>query len=68
MLAHLKIVSFSRILQLGWPGSSDDDDDENDDDDNDDDEHDDEDQNCNISANFQTRRSRFCMVIDQHNT
>ena len=29
--------------------------------DDDDDEHD-EDQNCHNSANFQARRSRFCMV------
>ena len=47
----------------------DDDNDENDDDYNDDDdEHNDEDQNCHNSANFQARRSRFCMVIGLHNT
>ena len=40
----------------------DDNDDENDDYDDDDDEHNDEDQNCHNSANFQARRSRFCMV------
>ena len=43
------------------------DNDENDDDDYDN-EHNDEDQNCHNSANFQARRSRFCMVIDLHNT
>ena len=37
------------------------DNDENDDDDYDN-EHNDEDQNCHNSANFQARRSRFCMV------
>ena len=31
--------------------------------DDNDDELDDEDQNCNNSANFQARSSRFCMVI-----
>ena len=39
------------------------DDDHVDDEDNgDDDEHNDEDLNCHNSANFQARRSRFCMV------
>ena len=37
--------------------------------DNDDaDEHDDVDHNCHNSTNLQARRSRFCMVIDLHNT
>ena len=49
----------------------DDDEDENDDDDDDNDnydEHNDEDQKCHNWDNFQARRSRFCMVIDLHNT
>ena len=49
----------------------DEDDDENDDveGENDDvDEHNDKDQNCHNSDNFQARRSRFCIVIDLHNT
>ena len=37
-------------------------------DDDDDDEHDHEDQNCHNLANFQVRRSRFCMDIDLNNT
>ena len=45
----------------------DDDNDENDDDD-DDDKHYDEDQNCHNLDNFQAWRSRFCIVIDLHNT
>ena len=43
------------------------DNDENDDDDYDN-EHNDEDQNCHNSANFQARRSRFCMVWNLNNT
>ena len=42
--------------------------DDDDDDNDDDDEYNDEDQNCHSSDNFQARRSRFCMVIDLHNT
>ena len=38
------------------------------DDDDDDDEHDHEDRNCHNLANFQVRRSRFCMVLDLNNT
>ena len=34
----------------------------------DDDEHDDEDQNGHSLTNFQARGSRFCVVIDLHNT
>ena len=44
-------------------------DDHNDDHNYDDvDEHDHEDRNCHNLANFQVRRSRFCMVLDLNNT
>ena len=48
--------------QIHKQTNNDENDDDDDEDNGDDDEHNDEDQNCHNSANFQARRSRFCVL------